>query len=153
MEEFKASVLVVCTVSAGICIVENLVSGTGLKNQMKLLLRLIFAVVIVTPFIRGSFRLELPELDDFDAADYEYSQELYREELCSQMSESISRVLLEQLTAAGIGCSEIVTEVNISDENSIYISRVIVSTDNFEAAKAVIVNNLGSETEVVNGNF
>ena len=38
MEDFKNAVMAICIVSAGVCMIENMVSGTRLKSQMKSLL-------------------------------------------------------------------------------------------------------------------
>ena len=42
-------------------------------------------------------------------------------------------------------------DVNISEDNSISISKVTVSAEDFAAASEIIRNCLGSETEVENG--
>ena len=90
-------------------------------------------------------------MPDIQSEDTEYSQELYNNEICRQTAENISSILSEQINNAGIICTEINTEVNISDDNSIFISKVIISADDFEKAEKIIKNNVGSNTEVVNG--
>ncbi len=152
MEEFAKVIKAVCIISAGICLVDGLASGTRLKNQMKFLLNLVFITVVVTPIISGTFSLELPKLDIQSITDYGDSEMLYHEELKRQTGANISLVLEQQLSAAGINCTEIETNINISETNSISISSVTVKADDFEAAARVIRNSLGAETEVYNGN-
>lgn len=152
MEEIKSSVMAICAASAAVCIVESLVSGTKLKNQMKLILDLILITVIAAPFIRGAFEFDLSEFRAYDTPDYEYSREIYNEELRRQTSYNVSEVLLEQISAAGISCDKIETEVNISDDGSISITKVTLIADNFEKAADIIRKSLGDETEVVNEN-
>lgn len=148
MEDFKNAVMAVCIVSAGVCMIENMVSGTKLRSQMKLLLNLTVITVLIASFTKGSINFELPA---FTSDDIEYSQELYNNEICRQTAENISSALYEQINAVGIICTEIKTEVNISDDNSIFISKVIISADDFEAAAEIVRNNIGSDTEVING--
>ncbi len=148
MEDFKNAVMAICIVSAGVCMIENMVSGTRLKSQMKFLLNLTVITVLIASFTKGSLNFEMP---DIQSKDTEYSQELYNNEICRQTAENISSILSEQINNAGIICTEINTEVNISDDNSIFISKVIISADDFEKAEKIIKNNVGSNTEVVNG--
>lgn len=148
MEDFKNAVMAICIVSAGVCMIENMVSGTRLKSQMKFLLNLTVITVLIASFTKGSLNFEMP---DIQSEDTEYSQELYNNEICRQTGENISSILSEQINNAGIICTEINTEVNISDDNSIFISKVIISADDFEKAEKIIKNNVGSNTEVVNG--
>ena len=147
MQDFKNAVLAICIVSAGVCMIENMVSGTRLKSQMKFLLNLTVITVLIASFTKGSLNFEMP---DIQSEDTEYSQELYNNEICRQTAENISSILSEQINNAGIICTEINTEVNISDDNSIFISKVIISADDFEKAEKIIKNNVGSNTEVVN---
>ena len=150
MEEFRNSVITVCIVTAASAILGNLVSGTRLKNQIQLMLDLVSAIAVITPFTKGGSPA-LPELNDIDTPDYSYSQELYNEELKRQTSENVRDVLMQQIQAAGINCVQLEVLVNISEDGSISISRVIVSSDSFEAAAEIIRNSLGADTEVLNG--
>ena len=151
MEDFKNAVMAVCIVSAGVCMIENMVTATKLKSQMKLLLSLTVATVLIASFTKGGISFELPDFPSYDADEYSYS--LYSEEMCRQTAENISDILLEQLSASGINCSKIETEVNISDDNSIFISKVTISADDFGKATEIIRNSIGSDTEVINGDY
>lgn len=152
MDGLKDIIKAVCIISAAICMIEGLAAGTKFKNQMKFLLNLIFITVIVTPVLKGSFEFEMPDISQYMTPEYSDSEYLYQEEMKKQTSTNISSVLMQQLKAAGINCSEIVTDVNISETNSISISSVTVSADNFQAAAEIIKNSLGAETEVFDGN-
>ncbi|MDE5583146.1 MAG: hypothetical protein K2J08_05535 [Ruminococcus sp.] len=151
MEDFRNAVMAVCIVSAGVCMIESAVAGTKLKNQMKFLLNLTIITVLTASFTKGGISFEMPELPHFDSSEYNISQELYAEEMRQQTAENISRVLAEQITAEGIKCGKIETEVNISEDNSIFISRVTISADNFGRAEEIIKSSLGDGTEVING--
>lgn len=151
MENFKASVMAVCVVSAVICIIENIVTGTRLKEQMRLLLNLFMILTAVAPFIGDTPKVELSDAEASSPLQFQ-AGEIYSEELRRQTSYNISSVLLEQLKAGGIGCTKIETDVNISDDGSISINRVTVAADDFERASSIIKSAIGTETEVINEN-
>lgn len=152
MEGIKNSVIAVCTVSAAICIVESLVSGTRLRNQMKLILNLVLITAATAPFFKGGLDFDMSGFGSYASPDYDFSREIYNEELRRQTSYNVSAVLLQQINAAGISCEKIETEVNISDDGSISITKVTLKTNNFKRAAEIVRNSLGSETEVVNEN-
>ena len=149
MEGFRNSVMAVCIVSAVLSVVGNLVSGSQLKNQVRLILELVLAVTVISPFINGKSSIELPETGLYDDMDYSYSIEIYNESLKQTASHNISEVLMEQITASGIDCEKIEAEVNISADGSISISRVKISADNFRGAADIVRPCLGTETEVI----
>ena len=151
MEDLKNAVMAVCIVSAGVCMIENMVSGTRLKTQMKFLLNLTVVTVLVASFTKGGIAFELPDFPAYSQPEYTNSQEIYNDEICHHTAENISSVLYEEITPAGINCTEIRAEVNISDDNSIFISKVIISADDFRSAVEIVRNIIGSDTEVVNG--
>ena len=151
MIEISETVQSVCILSAGICAVRYIVGGTALAEQMGFILKMIFMIVLVLPFASGKITFELPETADYEYAEYGLTQAEYEDELKRQTAENVSQVLSEQISAGGIICRKIETEVNISEDGSIIINKVIVSADNFSKAEEIIRNSLGTETEVING--
>ena len=151
MEHFRSSVTAAAVAAAAVCLVENLVSGTRLRKQMKLLLDAVFAIAVLVPFTGRSAALELPEISNIPQPDSSFALEVYNESLCKTAAENVGAVLCEQLGAAGIACEKLDIDINISADGSISISRVTVSADDFEAAGEIIRNSLGSETEVIDG--
>lgn len=153
MDSIISAVKSVCIISAAICIIDLLASGTKFRNQIKFLLNLVFILVIITPITGEISEFSIPDVENYFNTDYSKSEEVYYKELERQTSENISSVLKAQIEAAGIICYKLETSINISKTNSISISSVTISTDNFEEAAAIIRNSLGSETEVLNGNY
>ncbi|MCQ2469263.1 MAG: hypothetical protein MJ100_05580 [Ruminococcus sp.] len=140
----------VCILSGGLCAVRYIAGGTAFAEQMGYILKMIFFIVLITPFVSGKFSFELPEIPDYRYAEYGCTQEEYENELKRCTAENVSQVLAEQISAANVICRKIETEVNISDDSSIIISKVIVSADDFAKAAEVIRSTLGAETEVIN---
>ncbi|NLT09693.1 MAG: hypothetical protein GXY08_09345 [Ruminococcus sp.] len=150
MEEMKSCAASICAASAVICIIENIVSGTKLNNQMKILLDLILAIVIITPFIRKDITFDLRAAESYSAGNYDEAAEIYNERLRQQTSYNISEVLLSQIRSAGVICNKIETEVNISEDGSISITKVALIADDFERAADIVRSSLGKDAEVVN---
>ena len=151
MEEFTSAVGSVCAVSALICVMRMISGGTRLKSQAELLMKLVLGMAVAAVFTDGISDFELPETFSGSGTDYSIMSQIYDEELAARAGENISEVLSVQLRAAGIDPGKIKTEVNILQDGSITISRVVISTEEYEAAAAVIRSSLGQETEVVNG--
>ena len=149
MSDITTAVRTICLMAAGIGLLENITSGTKLRTQMEFILKLVLAAAIAAPFVSGSFDLSDISINSIsEAEDY---TDVYQQELAAQTSQNISDVLSAQLKAAGIAVGNIRTEVNISQDGSISINKVIVETEEPEAAARLIRNSLGQETEVING--
>ncbi|MDO4862737.1 MAG: hypothetical protein Q4A05_01100 [Ruminococcus sp.] len=148
--EIKAAVLAVCVVSAAKSLIGQTAGSVKMKDQLRLILDILLALVITAPFVSGFAGFELPEIGAYKLTDYDYSQELCDRALAEQTAANVCDILAEQLAAAGIDCGKISAEVNILSDGSISISRVTVNTEDTEGAAEVIHNTLGAETEVVN---
>lgn len=151
METIRNTAVSICIVSAGIFAVRSIIADQSLRSRAETLLKMLFAIVLITPFLRGDLSLELPELTQYELAEQGFSQELYESELAKQTAENVSQVLKEQIQASGIVCENISAEVNISEDGSIIISKVTVRADAPERAAEIIRNCLGNDTEVING--
>ena len=148
MENFKSTAAAICFVSAGICAVRSLVSGSVLRQKMELILKMVFAIVMLSHIINGFANIDLPNLSSYELTDYGYSQEKYQLELSRQSSINISEALRQQLVSNGINCEKISADVNISEDGGINITKVTVSSDDNDGAAAIIRNCLGADTEV-----
>ena len=149
--EIKAAVLSVCVISAVKFIIGQTAGGLKMKDQLKTMLDILLAVVLITPFVNGVFHFELPEISAYE---FEYSdtqQEIYNKALAQQTAGNVEDILSQQISAAGIELKNISAEVNISSDGSISITKVTVTTEDFEAASVIVKNSIGWETEVING--
>lgn len=148
MDGMKTAVMAICAVSAVKCVIGSIAEASKMKNQIAVLMDLMLAVVMISPVVSGIKNFSLPEINTMDLAEYGYSDELYTRALAEQTAHNVESVLMEQLGAAGIVCSKIDAEVNISDDLSISITKVTVTSEDFAAAAEVIRSSLGEETEV-----
>ena len=141
----------VCVVSVLICVLRMIAGGTKLKGQAELIMKLVLAASVTAVISDGALNLELPDIPSGTGNDYSAAEQVRDAELIRQTGENISEVLRGQLSAAGIDTEKIETEVNILEDGSIIISRVITSSADNDAAAELIRSSLGQETEVVNG--
>ncbi len=139
-------ILSICIISLAVSISENLTSGTKLGKQIKFMLSLILLCVIFRP----SDIPDMPDIPDIPELE-QYSRDFYNQEMADRIAENISQTLADALLKDGVSTDFIQTEINISDSDSISINRVTVGTDNFPKAEKIIKDNLGEETEVLNG--
>ena len=151
MESFVTAVRAVCFTAVGVCIVRSITDGTRLRGHADMLLKLIFATTLAVSFAEGISDFEMPDLSSIESGTQSYSMELYQREVSKQIAENISSVLIEQMHAAGIKTDKIITDVNISEDGSININRVIISTSDFVASARIVRDSIGQETEVING--
>lgn len=149
MENIKSAVMAVCIVSAVKCLIGNISAVSKLKNQLSMILNLLLALVMISPFASGISEFELPEISDY-TIDYDYTNDVYAEILVQETESNIEAVLMEQITASGIICEKIDVEVNISPDYSISINRVTVTSEDFQAVSEIIRKSLGDGTEVIN---
>lgn len=148
----RSVLLAVCIVSAVKFFVGQTAGGSKMKDQLKLMLDVLLALVLITPFAQGTGSFELPQIEQWEFDTYA-AQQLYDRAMTEEAARNIEDALRQQICAAGISCTDISADVNISADNCISISRVTVISDDFEAAALIVRNSLGSETEVVNGNI
>lgn len=151
MESVRAAVIAVCTISAAKCIIGSIAAASKLKNQITVMLDLILAAVMLIPFVNGFREFSFPEISDYIMAEYDSSNDVYAASLKVQTEKNVENVLMEQIAAVGIPCEKIEVEVNIFADHSISITKVTVTSEDFEAASEIVKNSLGSETEVING--
>ena len=131
-------------------LIENLTSLTRLKNQMKFLLSMVFITVMLSFFTGIDYNNIDFEQNIWDRNSYETSAELCNNLFKKQISGNIGKVLGEEFEASGIKNSKMEFEINISQTNCIDISKVIINTEQYEAAENIIRKNLGEEVEIIN---
>ena len=148
--DLKTIIIAVCVLSAAKSLIGQMSGGLKIKGQLKLILDIIFALVITTPFISGFNDIQLPELSNYEVDDYEVAQRIFNEALAEKTASNVCDILTEQITSQGLKCDKITVDVNILNDGCISINRVTVRTSDIENVEEVIRNTLGVETEVVN---
>lgn len=110
--------------------------------------RLLFTAVALATVAKAFGGIDLTALESLSLGSNPYSvEELsvvdYAEgEVVSQVEASIAAYLEEH----GVVCEKVSATVNITDDGCISISRVVLSTDDYPEAKALIVQGFGDVT-------
>ena len=148
MNELRTLVTVLCALGAGGFLCQLLLGGTRLKNQVNFLLTLFMAVSLAGIFGQGIAGFSVPEIPPPEELSVDDPEEIDRRQLENESAENICRVLLQQLTAAGLAPEKIEAEVNISPDGSISITKVRL-TGCGDAGAELVRKSLGCEKEVV----
>ena len=140
-----------CFVSVGLCLLKILTEGTRLQKQAGFVFRLVFLLVFASTVINIFRNTEFQEIQKIEVADYSYAKEIYRKELAEKAADNISNILYSQIEAECIDIEKVEADINISENGSIDINRIIISSADPESAADLIRKSLGQETEVING--
>ena len=88
------------------------------------------------------------------SSDISLKNQHYNDEIIKQIEKNVEEGLRNELLAKNLHTEEISVNVNISDNNSISISKVIFYTKNSETEEEIyseIRKILGDETEIIRG--
>ncbi|MBQ8727022.1 MAG: stage III sporulation protein AF [Oscillospiraceae bacterium] len=153
MSAFASVIGLACFVSLAISFVDMICPEKKFEKQLKVIFSLVFVISIATPVVKGDIVLDFPEID-IVSADVSIEKERYDDEIVKQIKENVEKGLYNELLAKNLYTEEISVIVNISDNNSISISKVIFYTENSEMDEEIyseIRKILGEETEIIRG--
>lgn len=153
MTSFYHLIGTACFVSLAISFIDMICPEKKFDKQLKVIFSLVFVITLINPFIKGDIILDFPEFDTIssDVLQEEWS---YNDEVIRQIEMNISEGIKNELEAKEIYTEQISAIVNISDNNSITISKIIFYTENSgdeEKIKSEIKRILGDETEIIRG--
>ncbi len=153
MSVFSSVIGLACFVSLAISLVDMICPEKKFEKQLKVIFSLLFVISVATPFLKGDIILDFPEID-IVSADVSIEKERYDDEIVKQIKENVEKGLRDELISKNLYTKEISVSVNISDNNSISISKVIFYTENSEMDEEIyseIRKILGEETEIIRG--
>lgn len=153
MSVFSSVIGLACFVSLAISLVDMICPEKKFEKQLKVIFSLLFVISVATPFLKGDIILDFPEID-IVSADVSIEKERYDDEIVKQIKENVEKGLRDELISKNLYTKEISVSVNISDNNSISISKVIFYTENSEMEEEIyseIRKILGEETEIIRG--
>lgn len=153
MSAFSSVIGLACFVSLAISLIDMICPEKKFEKQLKVIFSLIFVISVATPFLKGDIILDFPEID-IVSADISAENERYNDEIIKEIEHNIEEGLHNELLSENLYTKEISVSVNISDNNSISISKVIFYTENSEMDEEIyseIRKILGEETEIIRG--
>ena len=153
MSAFSSVIGIACFVSLAISFVDMICPEKKFEKQLKVIFSLIFVISVAMPFLKGNIILDFPEID-IVSSDISLKNQHYNDEIIKQIKKNVEEGLQNELLAKNLHTEEISVNVNISDNNSISISKVIFYTKNSETEEEIyseIRKILGDETEIIRG--
>ncbi|MBP0960435.1 MAG: stage III sporulation protein AF [Oscillospiraceae bacterium] len=153
MSAFSSVIGITCFVSLAISFVDMICPEKKFEKQLKVIFSLIFVISVAMPFLKGNIILDFPEID-IVSADVSLENQHYNDEIIKQIEKNVEEGLQNELLVKNLHTEEISVNVNISDNNSISISKVIFYTKNSETEEEIyseIRKILGDETEIIRG--
>jgi hypothetical protein len=148
MSAFSSVIGLACFVSLAISFIDMICPEKKFEKQLRVIFSLVFVISVATPVIKGDIILDFPEID-MVSADISIEKERYDDEIIKQIEENVEKGLQNELLNKNLYTEEISVSINISDNNSISISKVIFYTENSEMDKEIcseIRKILGEET-------
>lgn len=137
-----------CGVSIALTLAELAAPSQQFLRQLRLLFALLLGIGILLPFTKGEISLteamQTAETAGEVVLPERFEATLVEEETAARLRD----VLLDSLHAEGISCSSLEPLVHISDEGSITISEVRLSSSDHAAAARLLHALLGAQVPV-----
>ena len=153
MSAFSSFIGLACFVSLAISFIDMICPEKKFEKQLRVIFSLVFIISVATPVIKGDIIIDFPEID-MVSSDISIEKEQYDDEVIKQIEHNVAEGLYNELLYKNLCIEEILVSVNISDNNSISISKVIFYTENSETEEEIyseIRKILGEETEIIRG--
>ena len=153
MSVFSSVIGLACFVSLAISLVDMICPEKKFEKQLKVIFSLLFVISVATPFLKGDIILDFPEID-IVSADISVESKRYDDTIIKEIEQNVEKGLRDELISKNLYTKEISVNVNISDNNSISISKVIFYIENSEMEEEIyseIRKILGEETEIIRG--
>lgn len=153
MSEIKQWAVNICITLVATAVFSMLVPNGSMEKVLKFTISLFFVSCLLTPFLVG-----LPQID-WEAqttyqADYTDLTGKINEQLIKQSEMSVCRVVKTILEKEKISYEKISADVNISSDNSIFISKIYIElpvkeTKNLQKVRQLVKEECQIETQVV----
>ena len=152
MDTIRQVMLAACFTGIALSAANASAIGERLRGQLGFLFALVFAISVLAPIASGStdISLDFPTVSD-EALSLE-SSERQNGLILRRVEKNLEDTARAALLNAGIVCEEIDVSANICDESGISISRASVSCSDFDAARAILSEILGSNVPITEVN-
>lgn len=138
MNVIQSTVLIVCIISIIFCIVSNMVDTSKFEKE----LRLIFFSILITTVLKSIANIDTSNLQwNYlgESLQYTDQSEVYKQVATTQVETSIKQLLQDN----GLHCENISLDINITEDSSISINKVLLNVDDFQKACNLLRQNFG----------
>lgn len=153
MDTIRQWAAVICIVLILTAVLAMLIPHSKSEKVMQFSLGLFFILCLLLPFSK-----RLPDFDlaayAADAVDTTRIEEQMREQIIDLSEANLRRVVEQVLEEEGYTAKKIETNINISEDDSISITKIILELDdddqkNVQSVRGLVEEKLGIETQVV----
>ena len=146
----KGVVFSACAAAVGISLIDMLYPENRFGKQMRFIFSAVFIIVLATPLVSGELKLD-PQSAEIAASSVKTDEKVVGSYFKASVEKNIALSLTKRLAAAGINTKKISVSINIAEDESISITKVIFIPENaadFSEAAALMQNELGECVEI-----
>lgn len=124
MEKIKGAVYLICIVSVALTLYKMLSPNGKYKKQMNFTAALVYIVVLLSVFKKIDINLPDNYSNSSNQLDYSGFEEQMYDRFCELTKDRVASALTDKLTKIGISVSKIAVNADITENNSIIITKV-----------------------------
>lgn len=149
MEAIRSLILSSCFIGIISAAVETVCPSEKAEGQIRLILGAVFIIITVSGFLK----IDLDEIgDSFEFTSTAETVVAGADEYYITVAEkNLSRTLISCLEENGVAAEEVISDIDISENNSIYINEVtarISSNSHLTSAEEILRDLLGEEVKI-----
>lgn len=155
MDSLKTCATIICICCVACSIVSLIIPTGRMKKTVSLVLGLFLICSAIIP-IKGLVDSFNPDIEIENSLEIEtkYNEEDYQKAVLKQTADNLVKVADNLLKNEGVTASNIKISLKVNEENSIYISRIIIyitkiDKENADKIKEIIFKNMSKEPEII----
>ena len=152
MERFGGWAVAVCAAAVVCALLRLLFPENALGRQGRLLLSCLFLCVLLSPLSGGDWAVNVPAFTVEEALDSAALTARMRQQTVTQVNEALLRMVNQSLAVYGWEAQKIVTDMDIAEDGSISMGRILLYVDEDTAKRATAVRQVAEKrlgTEVM----
>lgn len=154
MERFSGWAVAVCAAAIVCAVLRPLFPDSALGRQGRLLLSCLFLCVLLSPLSGGDWSVNVPTFTSEESLDSAALTARMRQQTVAQVNEALLRTVNQSLAVYGWNVQKVVTDMDIAEDGSISMGRILLYVDEDTAKRAtavrqVVEKRLGTEVTVL----
>ena len=153
MEGLQQWAVAVCSAAVVCTLLRHLFPDNPLGRQGRMLLPCLFLCVLLSPVLRLSQGVKLPDLTADNTADSVDLTARMRQQITAQINDTLLQMVNQSLSGYGWSAKKVVADMDIGEDGSIQMGQITLYVDEEVARRATAVRQvaekrLGTAVEV-----